>query len=230
VLDLLKHEINPGVSTGYLDRLAEKLIGERGAVPAFKGYRNYPCTICASVNEEVVHGIPNPKRKLKNGDIVSIDLGVYCDGYYGDAAITFPIGAISDAARRLMDVTREALYVGIEKAVGGNYLFEVSQAIQEYVEKNDFSVVRDFVGHGIGTELHEEPQIPNFKPEGNGMGPVMKKGMVLAIEPMVNMGSYDVKVLEDNWTAVTLDGKLSAHFEHTIAVTDGKADILSLTP
>lgn len=230
VLSLLKNEISAGVTTKYLDQLAEKKIRELGAFPAFKGYRNYPATICASVNEVVVHGIPNSKRKLRNGDIISIDLGVYCDGYYGDAAGTFPIGAVSDKAERLMAVTREALFIGIGKAVAGNYLYEISQAIQEYVEANGFSVVRDFVGHGIGTELHEEPQVPNFKPDGNGMGPVLKKGMVLAIEPMVNMGNHDIKVLGDNWTAVTLDGKLSAHFEHTIAVTEGEADILSLAP
>lgn len=228
VLELLKKEISAGISTAFLDRIAEKIIRDRGAIPAFKGYRDYPATLCVSINEEVVHGIPSEKRKLRNGDIVSIDLGVLNEGYFGDAALTVGVGTVSHKAGELMEATEKALYAGIRQARAGNRLFEVSRAIQEYVESRGFSVVRDFVGHGIGNELHEEPQVPNFKPEGKGMGPVLKKGMVLAIEPMVNLGTHRVKILGDQWTAVTEDGQLSAHFEHSVAVTDGEADILSL--
>ncbi len=228
VLEIFKEGIATGTTTGSLDRMAEKIIRGHGAVPAFKGYRDFPATICASVNEGVVHGIPSDKQKLKNGDILSVDLGVFLDGYFGDAAVTLGVGSISNKAKKLMEVTERALIAGIKEVRAGNHLYEISCAIQEYVERHGFSVVRDFVGHGIGNALHEEPQIPNFKPEGNTMGPVLKKGMVLAIEPMVNMGSYEVKVLKDKWTAVTSDGQLSAHFEHSVAVTDGEADILSL--
>ncbi len=225
VLGKLKEAIGPGVTTKELDQLAERLIKESGATPAFKGYRGYPATLCVSVNEEVVHGIPG-SRKLREGDIVSLDLGVYLNGYYGDAAITVPVGKVSQKATELLKITEQALYKGIEQARAGNRLFDISHAIQSWVESFGFSVVRDFVGHGIGRNLHEEPQIPNFGPPHQG--PRLEPGMVLAIEPMINAGGWEVKVLKDGWTVVTADGSLSAHFEHTIAITDGRADILSL--
>jgi methionyl aminopeptidase len=214
-LQALKREVRPGVATEELDRLAEEFIRARGGVPAFKGYRNYPKTLCASVNDEVVHGIPS-KRVLKDGDIVGLDLGAIVDGFYGDSAVTVPVGAIPPGAVELLRVTEEALYKGIEQAIVGNRLSDISHAIQRHAEAAGFSVVTDFVGHGIGQQLHEEPQIPNYgKP---GQGPRLQVGMVLAIEPMINMGGSAVRVLEDQWTAVTRDGSLSAHFEHTIAV------------
>jgi len=220
----LKKVIAPGISTRELDQIAEKVILARGGIPAFKGYRNFPATLCISINEEVVHGIPGP-RKLKEGDIVSIDVGVNLNGYFGDAAITLPVGEVDQEAKRLMEVTEKALYIGIEKARAGNRLYDISHAIQTWVESNGFSVVRDFVGHGIGTNLHEDPQIPNFGlPQ---QGPKIEIGMVFALEPMVNEGTYEVKVLSDGWTVVTADGKRSAHFEHSIAITDGEAEILS---
>lgn len=220
----LKRVIAPGISTQELDRLAEAIILARGGIPAFKGYRNFPATLCVSINEEVVHGIPGP-RKLKEGDIVSIDVGVNFNGYFGDAAITFPVGEVDQEAKRLLEVTEKALYIGIEKARPGNRLYDISHAIQTWVESHGFSVVRDFVGHGIGTHLHEDPQIPNFGlPQ---RGPRIESGMVFALEPMVNEGTYEVKVLSDGWTVVTADGKRSAHFEHSIAITDGEAEILS---
>ncbi len=224
VLKELKRIIRPGINTSLLDRKAEEGIRKRGAIPAFKGYRGYPAVLCVSVNEEVVHGIPG-RRILREGDIVSLDLGVKYRGFYGDAAVTLPVGKISEKARKLLQTTRNALYQAIEKAIVGNYLGDISWAIQSYVEKEGFQVVRDFVGHGIGENLHEEPQIPNF---GNpGTGPRLEEGMVLAIEPMVNEGTWEVKILEDGWTAVTLDGSLSAHFEHTVAVTRDGPYILS---
>jgi len=214
-LQALKREVRPGIATEELDRLAEEFIRARGGVPAFKGYRNYPKTLCASVNDEVVHGIPS-KRVLKEGDIVGLDLGAIVDGFYGDSAVTVPVGAIPPEVVELLRVTEEALYKGIEQAIVGNRLSDISHAIQRHVEAAGFSVVTDFVGHGIGQQLHEEPQIPNYgKP---GQGPRLQVGMVLAIEPMINMGGSAVRVLEDQWTAVTRDGSLSAHFEHTIAV------------
>ena len=214
-LQALKREVRPGIATEELDRLAEEFIRARGGVPAFKGYRNYPKTLCASVNDEVVHGIPS-KRVLKDGDIVGLDLGAIVDGFYGDSAVTVPVGAIPPEAAELLRVTEEALYKGIEQAIVGNRLSDISHAIQRHAEAAGFSVVTDFVGHGIGQQLHEEPQIPNYgKP---GQGPRLQVGMVLAIEPMINMGGSAVRVLEDQWTAVTRDGSLSAHFEHTIAV------------
>jgi methionyl aminopeptidase len=224
VLRELRKMVAPGVTTRELDLVAEEIIFSKGAVPAFKGYRNYPATLCASINEEVVHGIPGP-RKLREGDIVSIDVGVNLRGYFGDAAITFPVGEIDQGAKRLLEATEKALYIGIEMAKVGNRLHDISHAIQKWVEANGFSVVRDFVGHGIGRNLHEEPQIPNFG--SPGQGPRLEKGMVFALEPMVNEGSYEVRILSDGWTVVTTDGKRSAHFEHTIAITDGKAEILS---
>jgi len=224
-LQALKREVRPGIATEELDRLAEEFIRARGGVPAFKGYRNYPKTLCASVNDEVVHGIPS-KRVLKEGDIVGLDLGAIVDGFYGDSAVTVPVGAIPPEVVELLRVTEEALYKGIEQAIVGNRLSDISHAIQRHVEAAGFSVVTDFVGHGIGQQLHEEPQIPNYgKP---GQGPRLQVGMVLAIEPMINMGGSAVRVLEDQWTAVTRDGSLSAHFEHTIAVqTSGSPRILT---
>ncbi|MBI5179559.1 MAG: type I methionyl aminopeptidase [Nitrospinae bacterium] len=220
----LKEMVKPGMTTLELDRAAEEMVRAEGARPTFKGYRGFPAALCVSVNSEVVHGIPG-KKKLKEGDIVSLDLGADLDGYFGDAAITVGVGEISSHAQRLMDVTRESLYKGIEQAKEGNRLSDISHAIQTHVEAAGFSVVTDFVGHGIGTQQHEDPQIPNYGPKG--VGPLLKRGMVLAIEPMVNAGGHQVKVLDDGWTVVTRDGGLSAHFEHSIAVMPEKADILS---
>lgn len=224
-LAIVKKAVCPGISTEELDRIAEEAIRSRGAVPAFKGYRNYPKTLCASVNEQVVHGIPS-KRKLKEGDIIGLDLGAIVGGFYGDSAVTVAVGRISGETVKLVQVTEEALYLGIEQAVVGNRLTDISNAVQQHVESAGFSVVTEFVGHGIGRQLHEEPQVPNYgKP---GQGPRLQPGMVLAIEPMVNMGRSAVRILEDRWTAVTVDGSLSAHFEHTIAVQpSGAPRILS---
>lgn len=221
----LKELIKPGITTGELDKRAEEFIRKKGSIPAFKGYGGFPGSICASINEEVVHGIPG-KKQLKDGDIISLDIGSIVDGYYGDSAKTHPVGEISKEDKRLIEVTRESFYQGIKFARVGFRLSDISNAIQTYVENNGFSVVRDFVGHGIGQEMHEAPQIPNFGPAGKG--PRLKEGMVLAIEPMVNIGTYRVKVLEDNWTVITCDGKNSAHYEHTIAITDDEPEILSL--
>jgi methionyl aminopeptidase len=225
VFQELRGVILPGITTQELDQIAEKAILSKGAIPAFKGYRGFPATLCISMNEEVVHGIPN-QRRLKEGDIVSLDVGVNLNGYFGDAAITLPVGNIDEVARSLLEVTEKALYIGIEKAKIGNRLFDISYAIQTWVEAYGFSVVRDFVGHGIGKNLHEEPQIPNFGPPHQG--PRLEKGMVFALEPMVNEGTCEVKILSDGWTVVTADRKRSAHFEHTIAITDGGAEILSI--
>lgn len=226
ILQELAHDIRPGRTTEQLDAKAEQLIAQAGGRPAFKGYRGYPKTICASINEQVVHGIPSPNVVLKEGDIISVDIGIIYKGYVGDTAATFSVNPVSQEKESLIRTTREALYKGIEQARPGNRLSDISHAVQSHVEKNGFAVVRDFVGHGIGQQMHEEPQIPNFgRPH---LGPRLQPGMVLAIEPMVNAGAYEVKVLEDQWTAVTKDGRPSAHFEHSIAVTDGEADILSL--
>ncbi|MBW2039928.1 MAG: type I methionyl aminopeptidase [Deltaproteobacteria bacterium] len=225
VLRKLKEAIKPGISTKELDQIAERSIRKGGGTPAFKGYRGYPASLCVSVNEEVVHGIPGPRR-LKEGDIVSLDLGVYLHGYYGDAAITVPVGKVSQEATMLQEVTQQALYKGIEQARSGKRLFDISHAIQSWVESFGLSVVRDFVGHGIGRDLHEDPQVPNFGPPHHG--PRLLPGMVLAIEPMINIGTWEIKVLRDGWTVVTSDGSLSAHFEHTVAITDAGPDILSL--
>ena len=224
-LEVLKKAVCVGVTTDELDALAEEEILARGAKPAFKGYRNYPKTLCASVNEQVVHGIPS-KRKLKEGDIIGLDLGAIVDGFYGDSAVTVMIGEVSDKTAKLVRVTEEALMIGIEQAVVGRRLSDISHAIQHHVETAGYSVVTEFVGHGIGRQLHEEPQVPNYgRP---GQGPRLQGGMVLAIEPMVNMGGSAVRVLDDRWTAVTADGSLSAHFEHTIAIqASGPARILS---
>jgi len=224
-LAVVVQAVRPGVTTGELDRLAEAEIRARGAVPAFKGYRNYPKTLCASVNEQVVHGIPS-KRVLKEGDIIGLDLGAIVGGFYGDSAVTVAVGPIDEKVASLIKVTQEALFLGIEQAVVGNRLSDISHAVQRHVESAGCSVVTEFVGHGIGRQLHEEPQVPNYgKP---GQGPRIQPGMVLAIEPMVNMGGPAVRVLEDRWTAVTADGSLSAHFEHTIAIQpSGPALVLS---
>jgi len=216
VLDGIRELIRPGVTTLALDEFAEKLITAAGAKPAFKGYRGYPKTLCTSVNEQVVHGIPARQVVLKEGDIISIDVGAIVEGFYGDAAKTFPVGKISQEAERLMKVTEESLAKGIAEASSGKRLQDISSAVQRHVEANGFSVVREFVGHGIGRNMHEDPQIPNFGERGQG--PRLKDGMVLAIEPMVNRGGSATLVLEDGWTAVTADGSLSAHFEHTIAI------------
>jgi methionyl aminopeptidase len=226
VLDEVRLMVAPGVTTMDLERAAEKKIAELGAKPAFKGYYDYPCVLCTSVNEEIVHGIPSEKRALKDGDIVSIDCGVVLDGYYGDAAITVPVSdAVKPELRKLLTVTEESLYKGIDQALIGNSVGDVGAAVQEYVEANGFSVVREFVGHGIGTRLHEEPQVPNFGARGHGAK--LREGMVLAIEPMVNYGKPETRVLGDKWTAVTVDGSFSAHFEHCVAVTKDGPVILT---
>jgi methionyl aminopeptidase len=225
VLQRLRQAIKPGCTTKELDQMAERLIRAAGATPAVKGYRGYPAALCVSINEEVVHGIPGPRR-LREGEIVSLDVGALLNGYYGDAAITCPVGEVSEEAARLLEVTQQALFQGIEQAKDGKRLLDISSAVQSWVESHGFSVVRDFVGHGIGRNLHEDPQVPNFGTPHQG--PRLRPGMVLAIEPMVNVGSWEVQVLSDGWTVATADKSLSAHFEHTIAVTDKEADILSL--
>ena len=226
VLDTVRELVAPGITTMDLERAAEAKIKELGAKPAFKGYYDYPCVLCTSVNSEIVHGIPSVKRMLKAGDIVSIDTGVVLDGFYGDAAITVPVGGeLTPELQKLLDVTRESLYRGIEAARIGNTVGDVGSAVQKLVEANGFSVVREFVGHGIGTKLHEEPQVPNYGTPGSG--PKLRDGMVLAIEPMVNVGRSEARVLDDNWTAVTKDGTYSAHFEHTVAVTKDGPVILT---
>ncbi len=216
VLEEIRNIVAPDVTTHELDKFAESYIKSKGASPAFKGYRGFPASICTSVNEQVVHGIPSSER-LREGDIVSLDTGVYYNGFYGDAALTLTVGEVSKDAKKLLSVTEKSLYLGIEKAVAGNRLFDISSAIQNQAESEGFSVVRSFVGHGIGRELHEDPQIPNLGRQGEG--PMLKEGMTLAIEPMVNAGTWDVEILDDGWTAVTKDKNLSAHFEHTVAIT-----------
>ncbi|MDD2360379.1 MAG: type I methionyl aminopeptidase [Syntrophaceticus schinkii] len=223
-LQELGKRISPGVTTGELNKFAEDFIKEAGGVPAFLNYQGFPASICASVNNEVVHGIPG-LRILENGDIISIDVGAFYHGYCGDSACTFPVGEISAEAERLLAVTKKSLEMGIEKAVSGNRIGDIGAAIQTFVEDNGFSVVRAFVGHGIGQEMHEAPQVPNFgRP---GYGPRLEPGMTLAIEPMVNAGTYDVAIMPNKWTVVTKDGSLSAHFEHSILVTGGQPEILT---
>ncbi len=224
VLEEARDQARPGVTTLDLEAFVERRLAQASARPAFKGYRGYPCCLCASVNDQIVHGIPSD-RSLKEGDIVSLDLGVIIDGFYGDAALTVPVGEISEPLRKLLRVTEESLHLGIDQVRLGNRLGDVSSAIETYVVSNGFSVVREFVGHGIGRELHEEPQIPNFGPAG--YGPVLKEGIVLAIEPMVNVGSAGMRILDDRWTAVTKDGAYSAHFEHMVAVTRNGPDVLT---
>jgi methionyl aminopeptidase len=224
ILAELEERIRPGITTRELDRYAEKRTRELGAVPAFKGYRGYPASLCTSINAEIVHGIPSA-RKLQEGDIISLDFGTVLDGFYGDAAVTFPVGRISLEAETLIAVAKESFYRGMEKAVVGNRIGDISAAVQLYVESAGFSVIRNFVGHGIGFSLHEEPQVPNFGIPGHG--PKIKPGMVLAIEPMIAAGDWDVEILDDNWTALTRDRSLSAHHEHTIAITREGPTILS---
>jgi methionyl aminopeptidase len=225
VLDLLRGEVRPGVSTAELDAIAEERTRTLGAAPAFLGYRGYPASACISINEEIVHGIPNKARLLKEGDVVGIDFGAVLDGFYGDAAISLGVGAVSPDARRLLDVTRESLARAIRAAQPGKRLGDIGAAVQDYVEAEGFSVVRDFVGHGIGRNLHEPPHVPNY---GNpGTGDLLLPGMVLAIEPMVNAGTPDTTLLGDGWTAVTSDGALSAHFEHTVVITSDGPEVLT---
>lgn len=218
--------VTPGVTTLALDRLAEEFLLGRGAEPAFKGYRGYPFTLCTSINEEVVHGLPSHHRTLQEGDIISLDLGAIVEGYYGDGAVTLPVGRVSAAAEELLRVTQECLDRGIRAARPGGRLTDISHAVQKHAEEHGFAVVRNFVGHGIGKALHEEPQVPNFGPPGRG--PLLKPGMVLAIEPMVNIGSPEVMILEDRWTAISKDRSLSAHFEHTVAIHAEGVEILTL--
>lgn len=226
ILAELKGMIAPGVQTKELDEYAEARVKEMNAVPAFKGYRGYPATLCTSVNEEIVHGIPS-SRRLREGDIISLDFGVQYEGYYGDAAVTYPVGEITPKAKKLVKVAEETFFKGLEQVKPGKRISDISFAIQSYTESQGFSVIRAFVGHGIGLSLHEEPQIPNFGSPGRG--PKLKSGMVLAIEPMIAMGDWDVEILDDNWTAITRDRSLSAHYEHTVAMTEKGPEILSMS-
>jgi len=225
ILDELERSVAPGVTTWELDQLAEKLIHQKGAKPAFKGYQGFPACLCASINHEVVHGIPSKKRKLEAGDLMKLDFGVIYKGYFGDSARTVPVGKVTAEAQALLDATRESLYAGIHAMQPGNRLGDIGAAVQRHAEGKGFSVVRDFVGHGIGKKLHEQPQVPNFGQPNTGMK--LRPGMVLAVEPMVNVGTFEVEVLDDEWTAVTADRKLSAHFEHTILITEEGPDILT---
>lgn len=227
-LQTVAKAVEPGVSTAELDRLAEEYIRSKGAVPNFKNYQGYPATACISINNEVIHGIPSKQRILKEGDIVSVDLGAMYEGYHGDNAATFAVGDVSPEAKRLMDVTRESLYEGINAARPGGRIGDISHAVQSYVEANGFSVVRQFVGHGVGTKLHEDPEVPNFGKAGHGFR--LMPGMTLAIEPMVNAGDYQVRVLKDGWTTVTSDCSLSAHFEHTVVITEDGPKIMTVAP
>lgn len=224
-LAALMRAVKPGMTTRELDRLAEQSIRSMGGIPTFKGYNGYPASICTSVNDEVVHGIPGD-YVLKDGDLLSIDIGTTLEGYVSDSAVTVPVGTISPEAERLMRVTQESLMLGIAQMVAGNHLSDIGHAVQEHAEASGYGVVRDLVGHGIGTKMHEEPQVPNFGPKGQGIE--LRPGLVLAVEPMINQGGYPVRTLADGWTVVTADGKLAAHFEHTIAVTNDGPKILTL--
>lgn len=224
--DLVRRNIKSGITTKELDKIVEEYIKSCNAIPTFKGYNGFPASICASINEEVVHGIPSSDRIIKEGDIVSIDIGATFGGYVGDSAKTYPVGKVDDIKLRLIEATKQSFYEGIKFAKVGYRLSDISHAVQEYAESKGFSVVRDYVGHGVGKEMHEAPQIPNFGQPGKG--PRLQKGMVLAIEPMINAGSYHVRVLSNDWTVVTVDGKPSAHYEHTIAITDGEPDLLTI--
>ena len=223
--EALREKIKPGITTAELDAIAYEIITKRGATPSFKGYRGFPASICASINQEVVHGIPSKKRVLQEGDIIAIDVGATLNGFVGDAAFTVGVGRVSDTARRLMEATEGALMAGIAQARAGNHLDDISGAVQDYAEARGFSVVREYVGHGVGRVMHEEPQIPNYRQDKRG--PQLKPGMTLAIEPMINEGVWQTRTLRDKWTVVTQDGKLSAHFEHSIAVTEGEPEILT---
>ncbi|NDO46061.1 type I methionyl aminopeptidase [Clostridium sp. MD294] len=225
--EVLKKEIKPGVTTKQLDSIAEEYIRSQGAVPSFKGYGGFPGSICASVNDEIVHGIPS-ERKLKQGDIISIDMGSYIGGYHADAARTYAVGEITPELQKLIDVTKQSFFEGIQYAKQGCHLNQIGIAIQKYVEQNGFSVVREYVGHGIGRKLHEDPSVANYRQQRKGI--LLKRGMTLAIEPMVNMGSYQLKVLKDGWTAVTRDGLCAAHYENTVVITNGEPEILTLLP
>lgn len=227
VHDQLESFVKTGVTTKEIDQKGYELIKSYGCIPSFLNYNGYPASICVSINEEVVHGIPTKKRLVKEGDIVSLDAGLIHKGYHADAARTLAVGEISKEAKKLINVTKESFFEGLKYAKSGNHLYDISKAIQKYVESNGFSIVRDLVGHGIGKELHEEPQIPNFKPVGRGIK--LQAGMTLAIEPMVNAGRYDVLFLEDDWTVVTRDGTLSAHYENTVLITDGEPELLTLS-
>ncbi|MBI4786785.1 MAG: type I methionyl aminopeptidase [Chloroflexi bacterium] len=224
-LEAIREKIRPGISTAELDAFAYAFITKRNARPAFKGYRGFPASLCTSINSEVVHGIPSPKRILKEGDIISIDVGAIHNGFVGDGAWTFPVGRVSDETQRLLDATEGALMAAIAQARVGKYLEDISGAVQDYAEARGYAVVREYVGHGVGRSMHEEPQIPNYR-QGK-RGPQLRPGMVLAIEPMVNQGVWQTRTLRDKWTVVTQDGKLSAHFEHTVAVTEGEPEILT---
>jgi methionyl aminopeptidase len=225
-LEMIGAHIKPGITTQQLDMLIEDFILSKGAIPAFKNYHGFPASACISIDDEVVHGIPGD-RKLKDGEIVSVDVGTIVDGFYGDGAKTYPVGKISEDKKRLLELTQKCLEAGIEQARPGNRLGAISAAVQNVAESNGLGVVRQLVGHGIGRQMHEEPQVPNFGLPSEG--PVLKAGMVLAIEPMINAGTYDVKTMPDGWTVVTADGRPSAHFEHTVAITDGEPDILTLS-
>ncbi len=226
ILDELAVDLRPGMSTGQINTMAEEKLKKFNAKPAFKGYRGYPASICVSINDEIVHGIPSSNRFIKEGDIVSLDFGAQLNGFFGDAAITVPVHKVSELAGKLMEITKESLYIGVKEAKAGNRLYDISNAIQSHVENNGFSVVRDFVGHGIGRALHEDPQIPNFGQRGKGIK--LERGMVFALEPMVNAGDYRIKMDSDGWTARTYDGSLSAHFEHTVMVDYEHGVVLSV--
>ena len=229
VREIIVKNIEPGISTWELDKLAEEYTISKGFIPAFKGYQNFPSSICASVNDEVVHGLPSKNKILKKGDIIGVDFGVYDGTFYADSAFTFPVGDVGDNITKLLNVTKESLNLGIQKAQVGNKIYDISKAIQDHIEKNGFTVVRSYVGHGIGKDLHEEPHVPNFilnnKDRSKSMK--LKEGMVLAIEPMVNVGNFEVELSDDNWTVKTCDGSLSAHFEHTVALTKDGPKILT---
>ncbi len=225
-LNLVKDIIRPGITTEEIDRRADEFITQLGAKASFKGYYGFPCSLCISINEEVIHGIPNKKRRVREGDIVSIDCGAYIDGFHADAARTFPVGNISEEAKRLIDVVEKSFFFGIKKATIGNRVGDISSEIQNFVESNNFSIVKDYVGHGVGRNLHEEPQVPNFGKQGKG--PKLVKGMALAIEPMVNAGDYRVKKLDNDWTVVSFDNSLSAHYENTIIIQEEKPLIITL--
>jgi len=225
ILELVRSLVKPGVTTYDLDKAAEDKLKEWGVRPAFKGYHGYPAVLCTSVNEEVVHGIPSKKRVLKEGDVVSVDFGLFYNGYVGDSAITIPVGTIDEKTARLLKTTEASLYAGIKAVKPGATLGDIGSAVQKVVEREGFSVVRDFVGHGVGTQMHEDPQVPNYGKPGRGLK--LREGMVIAIEPMVNVGTYEVDVLDDGWTAVSADGSMSAHFEHTVAVTANGVRILT---